>query len=380
MPVKIGLLSNSPWAPSGYGTQALIWSRKWRDLGHEVVIFAFHGLQGAPLWHDGVPVLPALDDPYGQDVLPGHYQWAKADLLVTLMDAWVLKPQYLQGINAAFWMPVDCDPISFMDKTFLGGVPSGQPIAMSRFGERVLTAAGQSPLYVPHGIPADVFKPPEDRRVLRAELGMDDRFVVAINAANSDPIRKGFPEMFRAFAEFRRRHGDALLLVHARTHTQMGVNLRLLADDLGLGDDAVKFGDQYQIAAGMVTQADLARWYGLADVLLHTSYGEGFGLAAVEAQACGVPVITTDFSAMGELCGAGWKIPVDPVDDLFWNRGHSSWWARPKPRRILAALEKAYRGSGQLHGKAREFALGYDADRVLQDYWAPALKQLEDAL
>jgi glycosyltransferase involved in cell wall biosynthesis len=216
--------------------------------------------------------------------------------------------------------------------------------------------------------------------VLRAELGMDDRFVVAIAAANSDPIRKGFPEMFRAFAEFRRRHGDALLLVHARTHTQMGVNLRLLADDLGLGDDAVKFGDQYQIAAGMVTQADLARWYGLADVLLHTSYGEGFGLAAVEAQACGVPVITTDFSAMAELCGAGWKIPVDPVDDLFWNRGHSSWWSRPRPRRILAALEKAYRGSDKLRDQARQFALKYDADRVLVEYWKPCLETLEQAL
>jgi glycosyltransferase involved in cell wall biosynthesis len=350
-----------------------------KELGHEVIVLSFHGLNGAPLAHDGVTVMPALDDPYGQDILPGHYQWLRADLLITLMDAWVLKPQYLQGINVAHWMPVDCAPLSHMDRTILDGA-RGQPIAMSRFGERVLREAGDEPLFVPHGIQADVFKPNPDRAALRAELGMDGRFVCAVSAANADPIRKAFPEMFRAFAEFRKRHSDALLLVHSRTHTPMGVNLRHLADDLGLGEDAVMFGDQYQISTGMVTAADLARWYSLADVGLHCSYGEGFGLSAVEFQACGVPIITTDFSAMPELCGAGWKIPVDPIDDLFWNRGHSAWWARPRPRRILAALEKAYTGAGKLRGKAREFALTYDADNVLHTYWAPALKQLEEAL
>ena len=80
---------------------------------------------------------------------------------------------------------------------------------------------------------------------------------------------------------------------------------------------------------------------------------------------------------MTELCGAGWKVPVDPVDDLFWNRGHSSDWYRPRPKRIAAALEKAYRDAGKLRGKAREFALGYDADTVLHQYWKPVLESLE---
>jgi glycosyltransferase involved in cell wall biosynthesis len=379
MPVRILWLSNTPYSPSGYGTQTAVWCRRLRELGHEVIVAAFHGLQGAPLYHDGVSILPALEDPYGQDILPGNYQFTRADLLITLMDAWVLNPQYLQGMNVAHWLPVDCAPLGHMDRAILDGA-RGQPIAMSRFGERVLTEAGYEPLYVPHGIRTDVFKPPEDRAGLRAELGMSDRFVVSIAAANADPIRKAFPEMFRAFALFRKRHPDALLLVHARTNTKMGVNLRILAADLGLGEDAVKFGDQYQIACGMVTQTDLARWYGLGDVLLHTSYGEGFGLASIEAQACGTPVITTDFSAMSELCGAGWLVRVDPVDDLFWNRGHSSWWARPRPTRILAALEKAYTGAERLRPKAREFALSYDADKVLVQHWKPVLEELQDAL
>lgn len=320
----------------------------------------------------------SLDDQFAQDVTPGYYQMLRADLLITLLDAWVLKPQPMQGLNVAHWMPVDCAPLSRMDRTILEGA-GGQPIAMSRFGERLLLEAGYEPLYVPHGILTGVFKPPEDRDALRKTLGLDSRFVVGMAAANQDPLRKGFAEAFRAFAEFRKKHDDAILLVHARTQNRVGVDLHLLAEDLGI-TGAVKFGDQHMIAAGLVTDVELASWYGCTDVLLHTSYGEGFGLTGLEAQACGTPVITTDFSAMSELCGPGWKVPVDEVDDYFWNRGHNCWWARPRPRRILAALEKAYRDAGSRREKAREFALTYDADRVLHEYWAPALKQMEDAL
>lgn len=290
------------------------------------------------------------------------------------MDAWVLGAPALAGMNVAHWMPIDCDPLSAMDKRVLD-TAGGQPIAISRFGERVLAEAGYRPLYAPHGIDTQVWKPAEDRDALRRELGLDGKFVVAIAAANQDPIRKAIPEMLRAFATFRKKHDDAVLLIHTRQQTRLGVDVPALIRMLGIGD-SVRIGDQYMIASGMVTQDELAKWFGCADVLLHCSYGEGFGLTGLEAQACGTPVITTDFSAMPELLGAGWKIRVDD-DDMFFNRGHSSWWARPRPSRIVSALEKAYTGAAALRDKARAFAMNYDADVVLREHWGPVLKQIE---
>ena len=376
---NILVLSNSSWCPSGYGKQAAIWTRKWRELGHNPAIVAFHGLQGAPLTDDGgIVTYPNGDDPFAQELLPGHYGHHKADLLITLMDAWVLDGARLRasGMNVAHWMPVDCQPLGHMDRKVLadGG---GRPVAMSKFGQRILQEQGHDALYVPHGIDTqNVFKPDAERDEWRERLGLGDRFVVGMHAANTDPLRKGYAEGFAAFAKFRKRHPDAILVVHARVRTRSGVDLKILADDLGIGD-AVKISDEYLVSAGMVTDADIARWLSLCDVLLNCAYGEGFGLTPVEAQSCGTPVIVTDCSSMTEICGAGWKVPVDPVDDMFWNRGHSARWYRPRPSRIAAALEKAYKGAAGLREKAREFAVAnYDADVVLRDYWKPVLDQL----
>ena len=374
------IYSNSPWAPSGYGTQTAQVTKGFTALGHKVAIAAFHGLQGAPLaWEGGVTVYPgSTEDPWAQDVLPGYYGHHKADLLITLMDAWVLNPAGLTGMNVAHWLPVDAAAsaagisphLGSMDRRVLeeGG---GRPVAMSRFGHQVLTDAGFFPLYAPHGIPVDVWKPPEDREALRAKLGLEGKFVIGINAANQDPVRKGFPEQFAAFAQFQAKHPEAILGVHSRIQTRQGVDLTRLAADLGIRDSVI-FADQFAVASGMMGAPDLAKWYGVLDVLSNCSYGEGFGLPVIESQACGTPVITTAFSAMIELTGAGWCVAGEP----YWNRGHNGWWMRPSAHAICAAYEDAFEQAATMREDARKFALQYDADKVLREHWIPVLRDL----
>ena len=97
---------------------------------------------------------------WAQDLVPGHYRHHQADLLITLMDAWVLSPEMLtgQGMNVAHWMPVDCSPLSVLDRKVLAE-GKGRPVAMSEFGRRQLEDAGHSPLFVPHGVDTAVFAP-----------------------------------------------------------------------------------------------------------------------------------------------------------------------------------------------------------------------------
>jgi glycosyltransferase involved in cell wall biosynthesis len=329
---------------------------------------------------NGITVYPgSTEDLWAQDTLPGVYKHHKADVLITLMDAWVLDPSRLRGMNVAHWMPIDAAAsptgispcLSSMDRRVLEG-GGGRPIAMSEFGREVLKGAGYpSPLYIPHGVDTAVFTPPEDREALRERLGLTGRFVIGINAANQDPVRKAFAEQFAAFAMFHEKHPDAILVVHSRTETRQGVCLDRLAADLGIAESVV-FGDQFAIACGLLGPPDLAKWYGALDVLSNCSYGEGFGLAVLEAQACGTPVCVTAFSAMIELCGSGWAVAGDP----YFNRGHNAWWVRPSASSIAAAYENAYEEAASMREDARIFALRYDADRILAEYWIPALKEL----
>lgn len=89
---------------------------------------------------------------------------------------------------------------------------------------------------------------------------------------------------------------------------------------------------------------------------------------------CGTPVIVTDATAQAELCGAGWKIPIDPLDDQLITLQYAEQ-AVVKPSKIVAALEQAYAAKGDeaLRAKARAFALQYDVDTVWNEYMKPAI-------
>jgi glycosyltransferase involved in cell wall biosynthesis len=99
----------------------------------------------------------------------------------------------------------------------------------------------------------------------------------------------------------------------------------------------------------------------------------------LEAQACGVPAIVTDFTAMSEVCAAGWKVGYDRVRTPM-----RSWQAWPELDEIVESLEACYAldaaGRAALSTRAREHALGYDADRVLEEHWLPALAEIEQRL
>ena len=116
------IFSNAPHAPSGYGTQAAQLGKTLRRHGHEVAFAAFWELHGAPIMWEGFPVYPGSgEDLYARDVLPGHYRHFGADLLITLLDIWVLDPAQMAGMNILHWMPVDCTPLSGLDRKVLAG-------------------------------------------------------------------------------------------------------------------------------------------------------------------------------------------------------------------------------------------------------------------
>jgi glycosyltransferase involved in cell wall biosynthesis len=375
--VKILIHSNGPMVPSGYGQQVKLLAPRLKKAGHDVAISAFYGLSGSAITWEGIPILPAGRMDFGPDVIVDHARNHGADVVITLMDFWKLAPaaDALRDVRVLAWLPVDCEPLGRPDRQTL--LRSGaQPVAMSRFGQHMLQEQGFSALYAPHAVDTSVFKPPADRRALRRELGLDEFFVIGICAANSDGIRKAWPEQLSAFAQFAVHHPEARLLIHSHMAGPGGLPLAELAEALGIADKVI-FSDQYALTSGLMTDAMMADWFGCLDLLSACSYAEGFGVPIMEAQACGVPVVSTEASAMPEITW-DYSVPGDP----WWNPVHRAWWTRPDVNRIVSAYQQAFYAEEAAHGiggvKDRvRHAADYDIKRVVAEHWLPLLHRIE---
>lgn len=382
-----------PGHATGYGQQTAVTTRLLRDAGHEVVLALF----GEPpvkdgrrnprstWWHpdhaqirdagtwEGMQVVGP--DPRGEFRLPppstvwdafgGH----EPDLVLVLKDAWVLTPADYRDYNTAVWLVFDTEPLGVPDREFFED-SGARAVCASLAGRAMARDAGlDRPLYVPHGIDTALWTP-GDKDEVRGFLGLPaDAFVAGICAQNVGP-RKAWGEQFAAFAAFRKKRPGALLLVHADPEHPEGVNLYDLAHHLAIRE-AVIFG-----AHTAMDGAQMANWFRSLDVLMAASYGEGFGLPIVQAQACGIPVIGTRCSAITEKIphGTGWLVPGQE----WWNPHHQAWWTIPSVKGITAALEKAHRGQHASAAAIRGHAMRYDAAYVAKHDWTRALEELAD--
>jgi glycosyltransferase involved in cell wall biosynthesis len=384
--LRILWASNTPLVGSGYGVQtAQVISRLKRD-GHAVAVAANFGINGFTLGWNDIPVFSPGLDGYGQDVIvPLYEKWqaiggGEPTLIVTLFDVWVYKDPAFDTLPIASWVPVDHSPVPPEVLTFAA---KHRMIAMSQFGQRELAAAGVKADYVPHAVDTSVFRPVETRA--REALNIpDSAFVVTIVAANKGnmPPRKGWNEMITAWGRFAQRHPDAYLYIHTDLIGHNGVPLPVLlglrSQKYGLPIDRVRHAPQPAYRMGDITPAMLNELYAMSDVLLSTSYGEGFGVPVIEAQAAGLPVIVSDATAQPELCGAGWIVQTQPYYDLT----QGADFGIPIIEDIEAKLELAYeaRGDRSLRDKAVQFAQGYEAETVYQRDWVPLLADLERML
>lgn len=78
-----------------------------------------------------------------------------------------------------------------------------------------------------------------------------------------------------------------------------------LAFTSGLRDEQVKAAHKRLLSLGHVPYSEMHRLYQNADILLFPAYREGFGLCVAEAMASGLPVVSTNCSAIPELIDEG---------------------------------------------------------------------------
>lgn len=389
----IAWASNSPTAPTGYGTQTAEFLTQAKRAGYKVASISNYGLEGVnTVWDSPVGKIPHYargSDPYSNDVIPLHAQhWANMNpdlpsCLITLYDAWVFEGAGYEKLGRiGSWTPVDHSPIPERVLKWLRR-DNVTPIAMSKFGLAQMQNAGLDAEYVPHGIDTQkVFKPTfklPDGTPIEEHLDSKDKFVVGINAANKGiyPMRKAWDVNLLAFSIFAQNHDDVLLYIHSEPFGSVGgVNLFDLLAAVGLPKHKVSFVDPVAYRYGIDQQTVAALYTGM-DVLLAPSLGEGFGLATIEAQACGTRVIGSDFAATPELLSDdSWKVQGQPM----WDAPQKSWFNTPNVMEIALALEDAYQKGKYRSQAAREKALEYDSGKVFKENWQPVLGRLLTAV
>jgi glycosyltransferase involved in cell wall biosynthesis len=162
--------------------------------------------------------------------------------------------------------------------------------------ERVrLLYPGVSPRFRP--LPAAETEP------LRARLGLPAEFLLFVGTLEP---RKNLVRLIEGFERLTRGGArPGLCLVVAGRRGWLYEEIFATVGRLGLSE-RVRFLD-------FVDDADLPGVYNLARAFVYPSLYEGFGLPALEAMACGTPVVTAAVSSLPEVAG-GAAVLVDPLD------------------------------------------------------------------
>ena len=171
---------------------------------------------------------------------------------------------------------------------------------------------------VPNGVSADFRKVDEDVALGRArELGLPPRFVLYVGSRER---RKNVLGLMEIFARVRSEEPDLDLvivgmrpdvegrMIHGvRAWSHEDVQARIAG--LGLG------GIVHEI--GQIPRQDLVAVYGAAELMIYPTLYEGFGLPALEAMACGLPVVSSTGTAVAEVLGEAGRLAPPTEHDAF---------------------------------------------------------------
>lgn len=243
--------------------------------------------------------------------------------------------------------------------------------------------------YIPHALPKEIFFPISRDIAMQYRMQLIgkerlDHFVAMWVSRNA---RRKLPSdaimSFKLFLDkLEKKHGHrkASLIMHTDPKDVQGPDLCRVVDKLGM-DEHVIFSPK------SVEFAEMNVLYNIADVVMNTSYNEGFGLATLEAMQAGKPIITVKTGGLtrqvenpetGEQYGVG----IDPeVRALVGNQvipyiyedyvSHETY-----SNAIMKVYEMGDEARGALGMRAREYALSsYSIDNLIKG-WDESLTKL----
>lgn len=172
---------------------------------------------------------------------------------------------------------------------------------------------------IPCGIDTDRFRP-IDRAASRRQLGLPEDRPIVIWVGRLERL-KGIDILLGALAQLESRQFTLLIVGGDEGASVLRAELEAQAREAGITAN-IRF-------TGPIPHDELPVYYSAADVCAVPSYYESFGLAAVEAMACGIPVVASRVGGLISTVSDGvsgylipWRCPepfAEKLEVLFGN-------------------------------------------------------------
>jgi len=344
---RVLFVSEASYLNTGYATYSReVLKRLYSSNKYEVAEFSIYGgiedkRRSSIRWKN----YPNMPDPqneeqnkvYGSDSMNQFGKWRfervcidfKPDVVLTIRDWWMdafIQHSPLRKYFKWIWMPtVDASPQneewidSFSDAdTILTYSDWAVDVLKSQSDQMNVKCAA------PPSASEDFFQI-LNKSAHKERMGIDPSWKI-IGTVMRNQRRKLFPELFEAFGKYLKKTGKTDVYLYCHTSYpdngwdlpkylfENEISSRVLftyvceacgapspskfSDTAKPCDKCGQFAAKMSNVSSGVDTKTLGAIYNLFDIYIQPANSEGFGLPIVEAAACGVPVLATDYSAM----------------------------------------------------------------------------------
>lgn len=344
---KILFVSEASYLNTGYATYSREVITRLQATGkYDIAEFSVYGTadhkERSSIPWKNYPNMPSANSPeqaqaYGSDGANQFGKWRfervcidfKPDIVCCIRDWWMdayIQHSPLRKYFRWLWMPtVDASP---QNEEWIDSFASADTVlTYSDWAVDVLKEASNSINVKSSATPSasEEFKPVVDKNAHKQKMGINPEWKI-IGTVMRNQRRKLFPELFEAFGKYLKETGEKNTYLYCHTsypdngwdlpksmmeHEVMSrvlftyvctscehVSYSHFSDTVQPCNNCGNFSSKLSSVSSGVTRSVLSDIYNLFDVYIQPASSEGFGIPIVEAAACGVPVMATDYSAM----------------------------------------------------------------------------------